>query len=646
MAQKIDFSDKDKFPIILQHLEIDDSTSLSLVGKGVLGYGDYINENFLHLLERFSSQTEPRHPTEGTIWYNSSTHQFLVYTSNELWKPLNGITINSSDPISDPTNTIGDLWLNQATGRLFVFMNGVWVVLNNVDETTKWIPNVRRDITGGFHSTLELVINSITIMILSSSPVSWIPHSSELLYNTNISMVSVFPNIHFSINLINRRIIPDIIAEIGLPVTDIYTREGDIWTDYQSKDIYIFVNNTWRRLSNKINISTSSPTNTSGELDDMWIDINNKQVYYFNTITSSWELLLNNTIFSDNPPTNSSPLPGTYWIEVPKEKLYVYTGENWYELTSTDKNNLFKRIVRNDNNIPPQSHEVLEGWAHNNPVIALSSEVESWSPFDSEPATSNLLYRSFFNNIYPGLNINKFINAHGVASNIVATQEQAETGLANDVVMTPLRSKQYADFAIQASSIITDPSQVNTPVESGTFVNYYYEDGYENDSDFPIPNNDFNQYLETVLLGNHGEIVRLNFAIGWSNWISSGTPMLLEYRIRKMKEDGSESKVVLSGTLNPTIATADANPLNIIDTNVLRRRRDVKITSFVMEKNTTDPEERMKYTLELRRQVGGGSSFIYFGWMTVSHYNNTVAINTLPVVPIVSEWDQFSGLFA
>ena len=41
---------------------IDQSTTLKLVGKNYAGYGEIQNENFVHLLENFSSANQPASP--------------------------------------------------------------------------------------------------------------------------------------------------------------------------------------------------------------------------------------------------------------------------------------------------------------------------------------------------------------------------------------------------------------------------------------------------------------------------------------------------------------------------------------------------------------------------------------------------------
>jgi hypothetical protein len=58
------------------------STSLSLAGRNFVGYGEYLNENQLFLLENFAGTSGPTNPIRGQLWYNTSTQAISVYTGS------------------------------------------------------------------------------------------------------------------------------------------------------------------------------------------------------------------------------------------------------------------------------------------------------------------------------------------------------------------------------------------------------------------------------------------------------------------------------------------------------------------------------------------------------------------------------------
>ena len=57
------------------------TTSMALVGKNYSGYGLYLNENFIHLLENFAGDTSPSGPLTGQLWFDDITKELKVWNS-------------------------------------------------------------------------------------------------------------------------------------------------------------------------------------------------------------------------------------------------------------------------------------------------------------------------------------------------------------------------------------------------------------------------------------------------------------------------------------------------------------------------------------------------------------------------------------
>ena len=55
------------------------STSLTLVGRNYSGFGEYLNENYIKLLESFSNSTSPLNPVTGQVWWDTSDGRLKVY---------------------------------------------------------------------------------------------------------------------------------------------------------------------------------------------------------------------------------------------------------------------------------------------------------------------------------------------------------------------------------------------------------------------------------------------------------------------------------------------------------------------------------------------------------------------------------------
>lgn len=79
-----------KPPFILEGETIDtSSTSLSLTGKGYVGWGEHVQENLIRLLENFASDgVAPANPTIGQLWYDVSVPELKLRTELGTWVVL------------------------------------------------------------------------------------------------------------------------------------------------------------------------------------------------------------------------------------------------------------------------------------------------------------------------------------------------------------------------------------------------------------------------------------------------------------------------------------------------------------------------------------------------------------------------------
>jgi hypothetical protein len=97
--------------------EIDNAnTDLTLVGRNYRGFGEAFNENFIKLLENFSSSNSPDNPLLGQLWYDSNQQRLKVYNGIEFRTA--GAPIVSSE---QPVMVKGDLWINTRERKLFFF---------------------------------------------------------------------------------------------------------------------------------------------------------------------------------------------------------------------------------------------------------------------------------------------------------------------------------------------------------------------------------------------------------------------------------------------------------------------------------------------------------------------------------------------
>ena len=95
-----------------------DSTSsdLTLIGKNYSGFGEFLNENFIKLLENFSSADEPANPIRGQLWYDTSENKLKIYNGSQFTSS-GGTTLSAQTPNA----VAGDLWIDTTRQQLYFF---------------------------------------------------------------------------------------------------------------------------------------------------------------------------------------------------------------------------------------------------------------------------------------------------------------------------------------------------------------------------------------------------------------------------------------------------------------------------------------------------------------------------------------------
>jgi hypothetical protein len=108
--------------IVLNDGTINTSTSLGLVGRNYVGYGETQNENFVYLLENFANDSPPARPLAGQIWFNTENNLANIYTGNQ-WSVIGSASVNASAP-SNPS--LGALWIDTTSNQLKIWTGTIW----------------------------------------------------------------------------------------------------------------------------------------------------------------------------------------------------------------------------------------------------------------------------------------------------------------------------------------------------------------------------------------------------------------------------------------------------------------------------------------------------------------------------------------
>ena len=143
------------------------STSITLVGKNSNAYGEYINNNLVHMLENFANSAEPTSPMTGQLWYNTVAGRLYVYTTSSF-KPVGGPIISPSQPAS---LVPGDLWIDTTANKLWWY-NGTTLVgtgkdYSDVTGKAGWVLETVKDVDLVDQNIASLYNNGILVGVLS-----------------------------------------------------------------------------------------------------------------------------------------------------------------------------------------------------------------------------------------------------------------------------------------------------------------------------------------------------------------------------------------------------------------------------------------------------------------------------------------------
>lgn len=156
---------------------IDNTADLTLIGKNYAGYGEFLNENLIKLLENFSSTSAPSSPLAGQLWWDSTNSLLKVYTGT-AFKPISSATSSSSTPTGSVT---GDMWWDTTNGQLKVYNGSGFTLIGPAftsgSGTSGAIVETVTDDGASDHVVVKLYTNN-TLVATVSKDTAFTPNSA------------------------------------------------------------------------------------------------------------------------------------------------------------------------------------------------------------------------------------------------------------------------------------------------------------------------------------------------------------------------------------------------------------------------------------------------------------------------------------
>ena len=146
---------------------INTSSSMTLIGKNYAGYGQFLDDNFIHLLESGANSTAPSAPLTGQLWFNTTTGVLQVYNGS-AFKSIGGSQASSTAPTG---NSVGDLWYDTVNAQLNVWTGSAWLLVGPIYTSgsgiTGAIPQTITDNTATTHVVITLYVGASIVGFVS-----------------------------------------------------------------------------------------------------------------------------------------------------------------------------------------------------------------------------------------------------------------------------------------------------------------------------------------------------------------------------------------------------------------------------------------------------------------------------------------------
>ena len=178
----------------VQDASVDNSTSLTFVGRNYSGYGQPVEENLVKLLENFANITAPTKPIQGQLWFNKkpSVRRLTVCYDGINFRDISNVPYSASPPSG---STTGDLWWDSANSQIKVYssITNTWTASQPYGGASSSWNFSRIEDTNSVNQNAIRGLSGDTVMVLFSN-IKYTPNSVT-------GLTGNFPVINKGINL-------------------------------------------------------------------------------------------------------------------------------------------------------------------------------------------------------------------------------------------------------------------------------------------------------------------------------------------------------------------------------------------------------------------------------------------------------------
>jgi hypothetical protein len=180
-------SNSDPVPFTVDDGALNHNSALYLAGANFVGYGQYLNQNFIYLLENFANSTPPSQSAGqttfvGQLWFDTTTQLLKVNTSTG-YKALPAIYINDNSPAAN-TLRVGDLWFETDNKQFKIWSGTEWLLVGPLYSTsmgrTGAIPEQIVDLNSPTlsYTVTKFYVGGAVVAIMSNQSSAFVPQTN------------------------------------------------------------------------------------------------------------------------------------------------------------------------------------------------------------------------------------------------------------------------------------------------------------------------------------------------------------------------------------------------------------------------------------------------------------------------------------